>query len=128
MHPSKVKIWLPILIITLGIGWLLTVLSVAPHIHWVPVLGMAMIGILVMVLGGIDKVTMFIGPFLLILSGFAIARQAGYITVDVMIPVLVIIAGVMLLMISFSRLPPPKWLHDSKEEPMTPEKKKSYKL
>jgi hypothetical protein len=63
---SKGLVVLSLLIITLGVGWLLTTLAVAPGINWVLTLSLAMIGLLAFVVsGGIDKVSIIIGPVFL---------------------------------------------------------------
>lgn len=62
MQSDKVSLILPILLITLGIGWLLTTLGVGPGIDWVWTLALAVIGVLTIALGGLDKVTVVLGP------------------------------------------------------------------
>ena len=47
---------LPVLLISIGTGWLLTALGFAPAIDWVWTLGLAAVGILTFVIGGVDKV------------------------------------------------------------------------
>src|SRR6186997_1816974 len=105
MQQRTMSIVFPVLFITLGVGWLLTVVAVDPRIHWIPVLGMAVIGILTLILGGLDKVTLCIGPFLIICTSFALARQTGHISVEVMLPCLVTIAGVLMLIAHFLPVP-----------------------
>src|SRR6185503_8562621 len=98
MNNSKVTIVAPFLMITVGTGWLLTTHQVLPGIDWVWVLGMAVVGILVMALGGIDKFTVVVGPFLLITTVFSLLRQTGKITDKTEVPSLVIIAGLLVLL------------------------------
>src|SRR4051794_41642376 len=83
----------PILLITLGVGWLLTTIGVVPQVDWVWTLGVGLIGILSFVLGGFDKVTFVVGSFFLLASFLSILRQTGRLGVDIEIPVLVIVAG-----------------------------------
>ena len=54
---------IPILIIVVGIGWLLTVHALGPGINWIWTLSLACIGILTFVFGGFNKVSLVIGPF-----------------------------------------------------------------
>ena len=57
---SNGPVALALLIITVGVGWLLTALAVAPEINWVLSLSLGMIGVLAFVVsGGIDKVSAF---------------------------------------------------------------------
>ena len=100
----------PLLLITLGVGWLLTTLQVVPQIDWVWTLGVALVGILTFALGGFDKVTVVVGPFFLIASFLSILRQTGRLNVNIEIPVLVIAAGVLLLVARMNFIPVPKWL------------------
>ena len=52
MGNRKLTIAMPVLIITLGTGSLLTQHKVLPDVNWLWVLGLAMVGILAFVLGG----------------------------------------------------------------------------
>jgi hypothetical protein len=122
MRPRTTSIVFPVLVTTVGVGWLLTVLTVDPRIYWIPVLGMAAIGILTLVMGGLDKVTVCVGPFLLICTGFAIARQTGQISVEVMLPCLVIVAGVLMFVAHFLPVPYPAWLAPSSQPAEHPKK------
>ncbi len=114
---SKNSIFLPILLITLGVGWLLTTLNVAPQINWVWSLSIAALGLLTLVIGGIDKVTVVIGPLLILTSCLSILRQTGRIEFDVEVPILIIISGILLLCARHPLVPIPKWvLKDTRPE------------
>jgi hypothetical protein len=102
---------LPILLITLGVGWLLTTLGIVPEVDWVWTLGVALIGVLSFALGGFDKVTFVCGTFFLLASFLSVLRQTGRLRIDVEIPVLVIAAGVLILL---AALPAPRWLVKAK--------------
>jgi hypothetical protein len=110
MIPNKLGVILPILLITLGSGWLLTTLGVAPGIDWVWTLGLAVLGLLVMALGGIDKVTVALGPFLITASFLSVLRQTDRLNVDTEVPILVVVAGVLLLVVRMPTIPLPKWV------------------
>lgn len=101
---------LPILLIALGTGWLLTTLGVVPEINWVWTLGVALTGVLAFVLGGVDKVTIVVGPFFLIASALSVLRQTGRLHPDIEIPILVIVAGVLLIVARCRSIPAPTWL------------------
>ncbi|HYH68992.1 MAG TPA: hypothetical protein VD866_30135 [Urbifossiella sp.] len=116
----------PVLLTTVGVAWLLTVEQADPRIHWVPVLGMAVVGVLTLVMGGLDKVTVAVGPFLLACTGFAVARQTGHITVERMLPCLVIVAGALMFAAHLLPVPYPRWLQPAPPPP--PERPKRLTL
>jgi len=101
---------LSILIITIGVGWLLTVQGVGPGINWVWTLGLAVIGLLTFVLsGGLDKASIVIGPFFLVSSMLSVLRQTGRLETDLEVPLLVIVVGVLLFVAQLRIVPAPKW-------------------
>lgn len=113
MRTDKKTLVIPILLIALGIGWLLTTLGVVPEIDWVLTLGLAAVGLLTFILGGWDKVTVVIGPFFLVASCLSILRQTGRLHIDTEVPILVIAAGLLLLVARLPSISPPAWLiHD----------------
>jgi hypothetical protein len=95
-----------------GAGWLLTTLGIAPGIDWVWTLGLAVVGFLAIAIGGFDKVTAVIGPFFILASCLSILRQTGRLRIDVEVPMLVIIAGILLLIARIPAIPMPKWVID----------------
>lgn len=102
---------LSILIITVGVGWLLTARGFAPGINWVWTLGLGVVGILSFVLsGGLDKLSVVVGPFFLVASVMSILRQTGGLRPEIEVPVLVILFGVLLLIAQMSFIPPPPWM------------------
>jgi len=110
MSSDKKTLVLPILLIATGMGWLLTTLDFVPGMDWVWTLALAALGVLAFAVGGFDKVTVVIGPFFMIASGLSILRQTGRIHMDVEIPILVIIMGVLLLIARASLIPIPSWV------------------
>lgn len=108
---------IPILLITLGVGWLLTTMGIVPQVDWVWTLGVALVGILTFALGGFDKVTFVVGSFFLLASLLSILRQTGRLGINIEIPVLIIAAGVLMLLALLKAIPSPKWLTDSANEP-----------
>ncbi len=107
----------PILLITLGCGWLLTTLGIVPQIDWVWTLGVALVGVLSFAMGGIDKVTIVVGPFFLFASFLSVLRQTGRLRIDLEIPLLVIAAGILLLVARLPAVPLPKWLSETTAGP-----------
>lgn len=113
---SKLSLIIPILMITVGTGWLLTVHKIIPGVDWIWTLGLAIVGVLLLALGGLDKVTIVTGPFLLISSIFSVLRQTERISIDSEIPILVIIAGVLVLISRSLPIEMPNWIiEDSKD-------------
>ncbi len=110
MKPDKKTLVPPILLIAVGAGWLLTTLGVSPGIDWVWTLGLAAVGLLTFAVSGLDKVTVVIGPFFILTSCLSILRQTGRLHVDVEVPILVIVAGVLLLVARTPAIPIPKWI------------------
>ena len=110
MMPDKKTLLLPILLITVGAGWLLTTLGVLPGIDWVWTLGLAVIGLLTFAVSGFDKVTVVIGPFFILASCLSILRQTDRLHLDIEVPILVITAGVLLLVARTPAIPNPKWI------------------
>lgn len=108
--PSRGLLVLAVLIITLGVGWLLTALAVGPGIEWVWTLGLGAAGVLTFVLsGGLDKLSVVFGPFLLVGSVLSIFRQAGSLRIDIEVPILVIVLGALLLIAQMPFVPLPRW-------------------
>lgn len=110
-----------LLLISVGTGWLLTTVGVIPGVNWIWVLGLAVLGFLVLFIGGMDKVTVVVGPFLIISSIFALLRQTGRISGDTEVPCLVIVAGILALVSHYLPLSAPDWLEkpppDGKSSP-----------
>ncbi|MCA9016291.1 MAG: hypothetical protein KDA77_13245 [Planctomycetaceae bacterium] len=101
---------LPLLIVSIGVGWLLTTLGLVPGLNWIWVLGLAVIGLLSFAVSGIDKSTVVIGPFFLIASCLSVLRQTGRLSFDVEVPILVIVIGVLLLVARNKAIPFPNWM------------------
>lgn len=102
---------LAILIITVGVGWLLSAQGIGPGINWVWTLGLGIVGVLTFVIsGGLDKVSVIVGPFFLAGSLLSILRQTGELSVNLEVPILVILLGTLLLLAQLPRIPPPAWL------------------
>ncbi|QDT88487.1 hypothetical protein [Gimesia algae] len=109
---------LPLLIIGIGAGWLLTTLGIVPGINWIWTLGLAVIGILSFAVSGIDKSTVLIGPFFIIASCLSVLRQTGRITLDIEVPILVIVIGILLLVARSKAIPLPDWMVlEEKQQP-----------
>ncbi len=107
---KKTGMAMAVAIITIGAAWLLNNVGVLPAVEWVWTLGLAVTGILIIAVLGLDKATTVIGPFLIIGSVFSILRQTGRISINHEIPILVILFGVLLLVAVLLPLKHPEWL------------------
>jgi hypothetical protein len=107
---SRAPLVIPILIIVVGVGWLLTAQGFGPGINWVWTLGLGVIGILTFVVSkGLDKVSVVIGPFFLLASLLSVLRQTSQLSLDSEVPVLVISIGTLLLVAQLPAIPKPGW-------------------
>jgi hypothetical protein len=110
MKPDKKTIIVPVLLITIGTGWLLTTLGVTPGVDWVWTLGLAVVGLLTFVLSGFDKLSFVVGPFFIATSCMSVLRQTGRLHLDIEVPILVIVAGVLILIARTPAIPMPDWI------------------
>lgn len=110
MQPDKKTLILPLLLITVGAGWLLSALGVAPSIDWIWTLGLAVVGLLTIAISGIDKFSVVVGPFFCIASGLSILRQSDRLRLELEVPILVIVAGVLLLIARLPAIRVPTWV------------------
>jgi hypothetical protein len=107
---SSAPLVIPILMIVVGVGWLLTTQGFGPGINWVWTLGLGVIGILTFVISkGVDKVSVVIGPFFVFASLLSVLRQSGRMSLDIEVPVLVISIGILLLVAQLPAVPKPGW-------------------
>jgi hypothetical protein len=122
---SRAPLIIPILIMVVGTGWLLTVQGFSPGVNWIWTLSLGVVGILTFVVSGVDKVSIVIGPFFLLASILSVLRQTGHLELDVEVPVLVIAIGALLLIAYFPIMPKPAWLvplPPPSEEPSEPKR------
>jgi hypothetical protein len=107
---NRNPIILAILIITMGVGWLLTVMNVIPGINWIWTLALAVVGLLTFIInGGLNKYSVVVGSFFLIASIISVFRQSGHIAMNVEVPILFILFGVLLLVAQHPAIPFPAW-------------------
>ena len=98
----------PILTIVVGIGWLLNVQDVFPPVDWLWTGGLAVVGILMLVIGTVDKLKGVVGPFLIVASICSVLRQTERLSIEKEIPVLVIVLGILLIIVNVMNLPTPE--------------------
>ena len=105
MAKSKSGIVIPFLILAIGIGWLLTNLEILPEVNLVWPGGLAAAGIITLVVHGINKGSIVLGPFLIVAAGLSVARQTGRMPLKIEVPILVVTLGALLLLSALSDLP-----------------------
>jgi hypothetical protein len=103
------------MVILLGVTWLLNVLKIIPGVDWMWTVGLAAVGILTLAVGGINKLTVVIGPLFMVASVCSILRQTGRLEVDREVPILTIVLGCLLLLVQLINLPVPDILKTDKE-------------
>ena len=113
MAPSRQPLVVAISLIVLGAGWLLNNLAFAPGVNWVWTLGLGIIGIVIFALGGFNKFTAVVGPFLIAASGLSYFRQTGRLDSAYELPGLTLFLGVLILLSHATIIPPPPWLRST---------------
>jgi LiaF transmembrane domain len=108
----KKKLIVPIFTILVGITWLLNVMGIMPSIDWMWTLGLAIAGVLCIVIGGLNKRTVVTGPFLIVASICSLLRQTEILRSDYEIPVLVIAFGLLMLISQLPRFNTPEALQE----------------
>ena len=101
---------IPILVIVLGVTWLLNVLGIIPGVDWIWTLGLAAAGVLTLAVGGLNKLTVVVGPFLIVASGCSVLRQTGRLSLDVEAPVLIIVLGCLMFLVQVLDLSAPQFV------------------
>ena len=109
MTVSQKSLVISVLTITVGAGWLLTTKGFAPQINWVWTLGMAVCGGLMFWLMGFDTLSFVLGAFFVVCSLLSVLRRQSWLSVETEAPVLVIVAGVLLLIARSKKVPVPDW-------------------
>ncbi|HEY2759768.1 MAG TPA: hypothetical protein VGI75_03475, partial [Pirellulales bacterium] len=72
--------------------------------------GLAIVGILAFIIGGrLDKWNVIIGPFFLIGSLLSVLRQRDLLNIEVEVPILLIVFGVLLFVAQLPAIPLPSW-------------------
>lgn len=110
MQPDRTSLILGILLVALGGGWLLSSLGFIPSVDWAWSLGLAVVGVLAIVLSGFDKVSFVVAGFFGLASVLSVLRQTGVVNVNVEIPVLVLASGVLLMVARSGAIPLPRWI------------------
>lgn len=115
MKNGKASIAFPILIIAIGIGWLLTTHNLLPGVDWIWILSLGVLGGSTLAVWGIDKVAIVVGPFLIVCTFLSLLGQTGRMSVDTEVPLLVTLAGVLMLVSRCLPVPVPKWMIEARK-------------
>lgn len=110
MQKDRSSLILGFLLVGLGGGWLLSSLGFIPPVDWAWTLGLAVIAVLAVALSGFDKVSFVVSGFFGLASICSVLRQAGVMTAEVEVPLLVLAAGVLLLLARSEGIPLPRWI------------------
>lgn len=97
----------PAVVVILGVSWLLDSLEVAPEVDWVRTVGLATAGVLILILGSLNRLTVVAGPLLITKSACMLLTQMGFLAKHSEMPVLVIVLGCLLFLAQVFRLPMP---------------------
>jgi hypothetical protein len=99
----------PILITTVGTGWLLTVRGVIPGVQWVWVLVLAVLGAFLLCVN-VNKVSIAVGPSLMAAAALSMLRQTGWIAINTEVPLLTMIVGSLWTAAYLLPVPLPAWI------------------
>jgi len=111
MQQDRTSLILGLLLVAVGGGWLLGSLGFIPSVDWAWSLGLAVVGVLAIVLSGFDKVSFVVAGFFGLASVLSVLRQAGVMKLEVEVPVLVLAAGLLLIAARSEAIPLPRWIH-----------------
>ena len=113
---KKAAIIVAVLIIVGGTALLLNNLRVLPEVDWMWTGWLSACGILFLTMGGMNKVSCVLGPFLLAVAVLDVLNRTEQISRSVQIPSLVIIFGALLLLAVVSPVPLPVALTQIEDE------------
>ena len=113
--PRRSNLVIAILIIGFGVAWLLNVLQVLAGVDWIWTIGLGLTGALTLVFGGVNKLTQVIGPFLVFAAALSIFSQLGHMSLDIELPILMVLLGVLLVRVHIRSLPSPETLRQDDE-------------
>lgn len=105
---SVISFIVPTIIVILGVGKLLNSFNIVPGVNWLFTLGLACAGVLTLIMGGIDKLTVVVGSLLMVTSVCTFLKQSGTIESSRQVPILIIALGFLLLLVHVLKLPPPR--------------------
>jgi hypothetical protein len=105
----RMRFLAPILITTVGTGWLLTVRGVIPGVQWVWVLVLAVLGAFLLCVN-VNKVSVAVGPSLMAAAALSMLRQTRWIAINTEVPLLTMIVGSLWTAAYLLPVPLPAWI------------------
>jgi len=112
----------PVLLVFVGVGWLLNTLDVVPGVNWAYTLGVGAVGAVIL-LQGLNRFSFVVGTFLIVGAFCSYLRQTGHLKVEIQVPIMVILVGVLMLVAHYAGLP-----QVTDEAPSRPEEPKKHRL
>ena len=110
------SIVISLLIIAIGMAWLLNVLHVIAGVDWLWTIALAATGVLTLLWGKLNKFTFIMGLFLVVSSVFSVLRQTSLLSLEIEVPLLVIVFGLLFLLAQMPVIPLPEALMQMKRE------------
>ena len=108
---------LPSIFVTaFGFAWLISALGIIPQVNWIWTIGLGVVGLSTLAYQGINKFSIIVGPGFLAASLFSILRQMEYLTIEIEVPMLVILAGILMIIAHLQAIPKPTWLFSNERE------------
>lgn len=100
--------FLPIILIVVGAGWLLNELHLFPDANWIVILGLIVAGVLILTLEGFNSTSIVKGPLLIAAGVVLYLHQHEGLDWRILVPSLLIFAGLLLLVSRSGALPEPR--------------------
>src|SRR5256885_1980441 len=105
-----------LVIIAIGLAWLLNAMHIFVGVGWLWTLLLLGSGVLTLAWPKLNKLSFLAGTCLVIGSVFSILRQSGWISVEVEVPLMVVIFGVLFIVAQLPMIPHTKAYQDMKQE------------
>lgn len=96
---------LPVTLIVVGAAWLLWELRLFPDIDWIISGAFVAGGIAVLILDGVNKNSIVIGPFLIGVGLAWFAHMHYWVSWHIVIPALLLLLGILMLVARSHRIP-----------------------
>lgn len=96
---------LPVMLIVVGTLWLVWHFGWFPNVDWIIAAGLVLGGIAVLVVDGITKSSVVIGPFMIAAGAAWALHDHNRLTWTVLIPLLLILLGVLMLIARSPAIP-----------------------
>ncbi len=110
------RLAIPVIVILIGVTWMLDVMRLLPSIDWFWTVGLLAGGVFTVVLGGLDKFTFVVGGFLVAASGCSVLRTMCGLTLELEMPILVTVLGVLMFFATILPIPTPEQARAVKDD------------